>query len=125
MFENERERKEVHRIYCSNGVHPTFVFEKVRYLILETLDHFVDALLPRRFDIFLLLNGVEKFSQCRLNDITEADGNLRHTNGRRMNREKHFAHLDLIGSIVMQIENAIQIRIGRDDQIFHAAHAFG
>ena len=49
-------------LYCSDGVHPGIVLEKVRNLIFEPLDHFVDALLPRRFEILALLNGDEEFS---------------------------------------------------------------
>ena len=71
----ERERE----IYCSDGMHPTFVFEKVRYLIIETLNDLVDTFLPRWFEIFLLLDSMKEFSQRWLNHFAETQRNLEGT----------------------------------------------
>lgn len=58
-------------------MHPVVVLEEVRYLIFELLHHLVDALLPRRFVVFLLLNGDEELAQSALRSLLETDRHLK------------------------------------------------
>ncbi len=44
--EERKKERERERIYCSNTMHPMFIFKKFRYLIVQTLNNFINTFFP-------------------------------------------------------------------------------
>jgi len=81
--------------------------EVVGHLLVEAGDDFVDGLLPRRLGVFARLDGFEKLPHGLRHDVHE----------RRRN-------LDVVVAVVVEVEDAEELRVGRNVDVLGVEEAF-